>query len=96
MVRGKLYNWTVEPVYHSQEEPFGYAMHVGDMGEMYQALYMPDEKILSFTQLMWESDGVYRFYCESLWEAEIMMKAFLKANDIDITDMIYDKQSKKP
>ena len=42
MVRGKLYNWTVEPVYHGQEEPFGYAMHVGDMGEMYQALYLPD------------------------------------------------------
>ena len=95
MVRGKLYNWTVEPVYHGQEEPFGYAMHVGDMGEMYQALYHPDEKILSFTQLMWESDGVYRFYCETLWEAEIMMKAFLKANDIDITDMIYDKQAEK-
>ena len=95
MVKGELYNWEVAPVYHGQEEPFGYCIHMGSIAQMYQALYMPDEEILSLCDTAYSSDEVFRFYCATLWDAEIIVHAFIKANDIDMKETIYDINCEK-
>jgi len=95
MVKGEVYNWRVEPKYHGQEEPFAYVIHMGGMAEMFQALYDPDTEILSLCNIAYSSDEVFRFYCASLWDAEIIVHAFIKANKFDMKDTIYDKNSEK-
>jgi len=96
MVEGELYNWTVEPVYHDKPEPFGYCIHVGSLAEMFQCLYMPDEEILSICSIAYSSDEVFRFYCATLWDAEVIVHAYIKANEFDIKGLIYDKETTKP
>jgi len=95
MVRGELYNWTVEPIYHGKPEPFGYAIHMGGMALMYQALYLPHEETLSLCNIAYSSDEVFHFYCATLWDAEIIVHAFIKANEFEMKDTIYDKKAEK-
>lgn len=89
MVEGKLFNWRVEPVYYGQEEPFGYLIHMGGMAQMFQALYMPDEKILSLCDTAYSSDEVFRFSCDDIEAAEPIVDAFIKANKFEMEETIF-------
>jgi len=89
MVEGSIYNWRVEPQYYGKPEPFAYVIHMGGMALMYQALYDPEKEILSICNIAYSSDEVLRFYCATLWDAEIIVKAFIKANEIDMQETIY-------
>ena len=93
---GELFNWRIQPLYENQEEPSVLVIHVGSMAEMFQCLYDQRTEILSICSLAYSSDEVFRFYCSSLWDAEFIVKAYIKANDFDITDTIYDKKVEKP
>ena len=90
MVKSEVYNWQVSPVYHGQEEPTVFVIHMGGIAQMYQALYDPKTEILSLCDTAYSSDEVFRFYCPTLWDAEIITQAFIKANDIDMKETIYD------
>jgi hypothetical protein len=91
MVEGELFNWKIEPIYHGKEVPFAYSMHVGCMSDMYQALYHPDEEILSICSLAYSSNETFKFYCMDIWTAELIVHAFIKGQDIDISETIYKK-----
>ena len=82
MVRSEVYNWQVCPKYHGKSEPFAYVIHMGGLADMFQALYDPDTEILSLCNIAYSSDEVFRFYCASLWDAEIIVHAFIKANKL--------------
>ena len=96
MAVGELYNWRIQPVYENQPEPTVLVIHLGDMSEMYQCLYDQRTEILSICNIAWSADEVFRFYCASLWDAEFIVTAYIKANEFDITDTIYDKKVEKP
>lgn len=92
MVECQLYNWRVEPIYHGKPEPTVYVMNMGSMSQMYQALYDPKTEILSLCDIAYSSDEVFRFYCSDLEEAEVIVAAFIKANEMDMEDTIYLKK----
>ena len=98
MVRGELYNWQVQPVYRDQDEPIVYTMGLkpkvfNELSDMVQACYDPSDEILSFAGTAYSDDTVYRFYCASLRDAEVIVHAFIKANGVNITGLIYDKNT---
>ena len=89
MVKAELYNWQVSPKYHGRAEPFAYVIHMGGMAQMFQALYDPDDEILSLYDTAYSSDEVFKFYCMDIWTAEIVVRAFIKANGFDMSETIY-------
>lgn len=91
MVECEIYNWKIEPIYYGKDTPFGYCIHMGDMAEMYQAFYMPDEKKLSLCSTAYSSDEVFHFHCEDLKEAEIIVHSYIKGNNFDMNGTIYEK-----
>ena len=92
MVAGEVYNWQVCPVYHDKPEPFVYVIHMGGLALMYQALYDPKTEMLSLCNTAYSSDEVFKFYCTNIWEAEIVVHAFIKGNEIDMKETIYHKK----
>ena len=92
MVVGKLFNWKIEPIYRNRPKPFGYGMCVGSLCETYSALYLPDEKELSLSNMAYSCDEVFIFYCEDIYAAEIIMDAFIKGIKFEIKGTIYEKQ----
>ena len=96
MAVGELFNWRIQPVYESQKEPSVLVVNVGSMAEMFQCLYDQRTEILSICSLAYSSDEVFRFYCASLWDAEFIVNAYIKAHECDIKDTIYDKETTKP
>lgn len=91
MVVGKLFNWKIEPIYTGEANPFGYAINLGGLSEMYTAFYLPDEKQLSFGSMAWSSDDIYIFYSEDIYAAELIVDAFVKGNGFEIKGTIYEK-----
>ena len=101
MVVGELYNWEVAPVYATHPEPTVFTIwmrpkNFNGWSDTVQACYDPKEEILSLAGMAYSDDSVYRFYCATLWDAEVIVHAFIKANHVDMKDKIYDKNVEKP
>jgi len=90
MVVGELFNWKIEPIYRDRPKPYVYGMSVGTLSEMYSALYLPDEKELSLSNMAYSSDEVFTFYCEDIYAAEIIMNAFIKGIKFEVKGTIYE------
>ena len=84
MVEGKLLNWCKTPVYYDKKEPFGLTVSLGNMIDMYSILYKPDVNIISFTSMSESSSDVFRFYVENINDAEKIVMAFSKGNNIEL------------
>ena len=93
MVEGKLFNWRKEPMYYGKDEPCGYIMDMGDIGEMYSAVYMEKDHNLCIYRNSDYLDFIANFYCDDLYFAETIVLAFIKASKrIDMKDTIYFKK----
>ena len=91
MVEGYTLNWRITPYYPGKEEPFGYAIDIGTWGEMYTALYLPDENVLSLFKLEYSSNEVFKFHCINILAAEVIVNAFIIGNNYTLKGTIYDK-----
>lgn len=91
MVEGKLFNWRIEPLFYGEEEPCGYFISMGTIGEMYSALYLPDEKLLYISSLAYSSNESFKFFCDDIYVAELIIDAFIKGNKYDMTETIFHK-----
>jgi hypothetical protein len=91
MVECELYNWKKEPIYHGKPEPFAYVIHMGGLAEMYQALWNPQTEMLGLCSMAYSSTETFRFYCPTLWDAEVIVASFIKANKFDMNETIYKK-----
>ena len=93
MVEGKLFNWRKESMYHGKTEPIGYIIDMGDIGDMYSAVFMDRDKNLCMYRVSDYRDFVVNFYCDDIYVAETILMAFIKANKkIDMKDTIYFKK----
>jgi hypothetical protein len=91
MVECELYNWQKANVYQDKPKPIVYVIHMGGLAEMYQALWNPKTELLGLCSMAYSSDETFRFYCPTLWDAEVIVAAFIKANNFDMNETIYEK-----
>lgn len=89
MIEGYEFNWEIVPVYIEQEQPIVYVIYLGSIATMYGAQYNPETKILSLCDTAYSSYEVFKFHCETIKDAETIVTAFVKANDIDMSHTIY-------
>ena len=93
MVEGKLFNWKKEPMYYGKNEPCGYIIDMGDIGDMYSAVYMERDHNLCIYRNSDNIEFIVNFYCDDIYVAETILYAFIKANKkINMTDTIYNKK----
>jgi hypothetical protein len=93
MVEGKLFNWRKEPLYYGKEQPYVYAIDMGNIGEMYSAVYIERDHNLCIYRNSDHMDFIANFYCDDIYVAETIVYAFIKANrKINMSDTIYNKK----
>jgi hypothetical protein len=93
MVEGKLFNWRKESLYYGKEQPYVYVIDMGDIGEMYSAVYIERDHNLCIYRNSDNMDFIANFYCDDIYVAETILHAFIKANrKIDMSDTIYNKK----
>ena len=89
---GKLFNWKKESLYYGREVPYAYIIDMGDIGEMYSAVYEEKEHNLCVYRVSDHMDFIANFYCQDIYFAELLIWSFLQANKkIDIRGTIYYK-----
>ena len=87
MIIGKSFNWEKAPIYRDKLEPFTYLIWVGGLESMHHFSYDIKTNFLSFNG--------NEFYCSNLHQAEFIVSAFIKANNIDIEGKIFDIKTNK-
>ena len=93
MVEGKLFNWRKESLYYDKEQPYGYIIDMGDIGEMYSAVYVERDHNFCIYRNSDNIEFIVNFYCDDIYVAETILYAFIKANKkINMTDTIYNKK----
>ena len=93
MVEGKLFNWRKESLYNGKEQPYVYVIDMGNIGEMYSAVYIERDRNLCIYRVSNNMDFIANFYCDDIYIAETILHAFIKANKkIDISNTIYNKK----
>ena len=93
MVEGKLFNWRKESLYYGKEQPYVYVIDMGNIGEMYSAIYIEIDHNLCIYRNSDHMDFVANFYCDDIYVAETILYAFIKANrKINMSDTIYNKK----
>jgi hypothetical protein len=92
MVEGKLFNWRKESIYYGKNEPYGYLIDMGNIGEMYSATYMEKDHNLCIYRNSDHMDFIANFYCDDIYVAETIVFAFIKGNSkISMVGTIYNK-----
>lgn len=78
-------NWRVEKKYAivnpGEENPELYMISVGSLSQLWTAILVPETMILSFSELSYSADEVYRFKVESIEEASELVLKFAKGMD---------------
>lgn len=93
MVEGKLFNWRKESLYNGKEQPYVYVIDMGNIGEMYSAVYIERDRNLCIYRVSNNMDFIANFYCDDIYIAETILHAFIKANKkIDMSNTIYNKK----
>ena len=93
MVESKLFNWRKESLYNGKEQPYVYVIDMGNIGEMYSAVYIERDRNLCIYRVSNNMDFIANFYCDDIYIAETILHAFIKANKkIDISNTIYNKK----
>ena len=93
MVEGKLFNWRKESLYNGKEQPYVYVIDMGNIGEMYSAVYIERDSNLCIYRVSNNMDFIANFYCDDIYIAETIVYAFIKANrKINMSDTIYNKK----
>jgi hypothetical protein len=89
-------NWQIIKTYaiECDPNPECYIIHIGGLGDMWQALLDPEKMIVSFCSLAYSADEVYRFKVESLEEASEMVLKFAKGmnQEESLKETIYTKR----
>lgn len=94
MVEGKLFNWQKEPIYYGQDKPFVYTISIGGFSKMHTAVYNETTHELSFFDINFGSEFLIGFYCETIYDAEKIVDAYLKLNDKEFDKTIYYKSKR--
>jgi hypothetical protein len=75
-------NWRVEKTYATvnpgEENPEFYIISVGSISQMWNAILIPETMILSFYEMSYSGNGVYRFRVENIEEASELVLKFAK------------------
>ena len=84
MIVGELFNWEISPIYFDTEEPFVYNICTGSIGDKYSANYYHEQKKLRISRSYPSSDSVLTFYCETLEDAEKIIKHLIDGMEIEV------------
>ena len=91
MVEGKLFNWRKESLYYDKDEPYINIIDMGNIGDMYSAVYQLRIKKLCIYRNSDHMDFIAHFHCEDLYEAETIVMSFIKGSDLKLEGTIYCK-----
>ncbi len=86
MVRCFPLNWQVQKTYaiDTDSNPEFYTIHVGSISDMWQASFLPDKMIVTFTSMHYSNHEVYKFKVDSIREASELVLKFAKGmNQLD-------------
>jgi hypothetical protein len=92
MTRGKLFNWRVQSIYHDKDSPIVYVINVGTPSLMIACVYEPSTKLLHIAEVKYSDGGSFRFLCETIYDAELIVNSLIKGYDFEIEKTIYQKK----
>jgi hypothetical protein len=88
MVESSPYSWQRQSVYHGQEKPYFYSIHVGDFGGMQSCIYEEENNEMRITHASGDSPAV-KFKVANLEEAGEIVEKLVAASGHSLEDTIY-------
>lgn len=83
MMEGTIFNWEINKLYRDGAGPEIYKITLGSMQEMHLAIFRPEDKTLTFTQIS-GGTNFSLFEVENFELAELFISAFSRGMKVEI------------